>query len=190
MSAWYTAHGDELLIDLDKYDRPVKGGTWGEVFFRRRLREAIEAEKLDVREVWLIPSNSDGHYHAIVRLWWAIPDLERLVWQLHLGSDLYRGRADLMRLARGVKAPSLLIRDGSIPGFYRQPDARCTCEKKHVTAEQAALGRRTCTTWLKHRGATPWELFGRSYPGREESEVPLPDGDVPLDLIRKTVILE
>src|SRR5438477_166939 len=110
MSFWYIAHNDELLLDLDDYMRPTKTGCpWGEAFFRRRLRDAIAAGKLQVREVWLVNSMSEHHYHAFIRLK-ARPltaVLARLVWQLHLGSDLYRGRADLMRFVRGIEAPSL-----------------------------------------------------------------------------------
>src|SRR5271154_3908207 len=99
MSYWYIARQDELLIDLDEYMRPTKSGCpWGEAFFRRRLRDAMSAGKLNVKEVWLVNSTSEHHYHAIIRLktdWrkrkQEIPtDIERLVWQLHLGSDLYR----------------------------------------------------------------------------------------------------
>jgi len=178
MSYWMLAHSDELLIDLDDFMRPAKsGGPWGEVFFRRRLREAMRAGKLAVREVWLVRSSSPHHFQIIVRLKKALPLMERLVWQLHLGSDLYRGRADLMRAAKGIKAPSLLILPEPIPGFYREPDRVCECVKKHVTAENPA-----CAVWRELRGMSPWELFG---PSSQEKEgcVALPLGRVPLELI-------
>jgi len=183
MSVWYVAHGDELLIDVDDYMRPSKSGCpWGEAFFRRRLRDAITAGKLRVREVWLINSSSARHYHAIVRLCAAMQTLPRLIWQLHLGSDLYRGRADLMRFYRGWDSPSLLILPQPIPYFYRPSDAACKCREKHITEQQFQLGAAACPVWRRYRGASPWELFGPSY--REpERFVPLPLGKVPLDLI-------
>jgi hypothetical protein len=201
MSVWYVAHNDELLIDLDEYMRPTKSGCpWGEAFFRRRLRDAMAAGKLKVKEVWLVNSSSEHHYHAIVRIepiWgktenvdsprWSPTDVERLVWQLHLGSDLYRGRADLMRLARNVYGPSLLIRHEKIENFYREPDAICDCTKKHDTEGQHALGEDACPIWLHYRGLSPWELFG---PNRKQTErfVALPTGQVPLELIMKVEV--
>ena len=193
MSYWYIAHSDELLIDLDEYMRPTKSGCpWGEAFFRRRLRDAMAAGKLPVKEIWLVNSTSEKHYHAFIRLGHQknsngvgyITDLERLVWQLHLGSDLYRGRADLMRLARGTYGPSLLIRHELVKEFYRAPDAVCECTAKHDTEKQHALGVNACPIWRHYRGMSPWELFG---PSRKLSErfVPLPTGLVPLELVMK-----
>jgi len=198
MSVWYVAHNDELLIDLDEYMRPTKSGCpWGEAFFRRRLRDAMTAGKLQVIDVWLVNSISEQHYHAIVRIepvWgatekaktprWSPTDTERLVWQLHLGSDLYRGRADLMRHARNVYGPSLLIRHEKIDGFYREPDAICNCTEKHDTEKQHALGDNACQVWKHYRGMSPWELFGQS---RKQTErfIPLPTGRVPFELIMK-----
>lgn len=196
MSVWYVAHNDELLIDLDEYMRPTKTGCpWGEAFFRRRLRDAMAAGKLPVREVWLVNSTSEKHYHAFIRLkretrvsaGYEPSDMERLVWQLHLGSDLYRGRADLMRLARNVYGPSLLIRQEKITGFYRTYDAICNCEEKHDTEKQHALGVKACAIWRYYRGMSPWELFG---PSRKQTErfVPLPTGRVPLELIMRVEV--
>lgn len=185
MAFWYLGHDDELLIDLDDYTRPTKnGGPWGEIFFRRRLREAMGASKLDVIGVYLSRSASTGHFSAIVRLASPLPTIERLVWQLHCGSDLYRGRADLMRAARGIAAPSLLILPRRFSGLYREPDRICPCEGKHRTDEQHALGANACTVWRELRGMSPWELFGPSS-ATPEGWVPLPLGRVPLSLIRE-----
>jgi len=188
MSYWYLAHSDELLIDLDDYMRPTKSGCpWGEAFFRRRLRDAIRDGKLRVREVYLINSLSLRHYHAIIRLdnlQASMPIVQSLVWQLHLGSDLYRGRADLMRYAKGIYAPSLLILPHKIDGFYREPDRKCPCTEKHDTEVQFALGPAACPVWRELRGMSPWELFGRNRKCRERF-VPLPTGKVPFELIMR-----
>lgn len=182
MRLWYLAHRNELMIDLDEYLRPSKSGeAWGEVFFRRRLREAIIDGLLPVKSVHLIPSSTPKHFHAIVKLKQPMPTLNRLIWQLHLGSDLYRGRADLMRYAKGYPAPSLLITPRSIPNF-RNWDYLCDCDKKHVTEEQFSLGEACCPVWKMLRGASPWQLFGQSSRAKE-SEVNLPVGEVPLKLI-------
>lgn len=179
MAFWYIAHDDELLIDLDDASRRTRtGGPWIEIFFRRRLRDAIAGGVLNVADVFLALSNTSKHYHAIVRLSAPMPTIERLTWQLHLGSDLYRGRADLMRAARGTEFPSLLIRSQPIPSFYRAPDFQCACVEKHVTSENP-----TCDVWRRVRGASPWELFGPSSPLQLEYGVPLSPGRVPMDRI-------
>jgi len=180
MFVWYLASETELLLDLDDAARSTKsGGPWIEVFFRRRLRDAIVDGKLDVQAVFLVRSTSKHHFQAFVRLAKALPVVERLVWQLHLGSDLYRGRADLMRAARGIKAPSLLILPKAIPGFWREPDRICSCTRKHKTEEMP-----DCPVWRELRGMSPWELFGKSEK-KAERGVPLPLGQVPLELILK-----
>jgi hypothetical protein len=185
LSYWYLAHSDELLLDLDDYMRPTKsGGPWGEIFFRRRLRDAMAANKLNVNFVCLSRSESAHHFHVIIRLAEPMRELERLIWQLHLGSDLYRGRADLMRFAHyGIDVPtlpaSLLILQKKFTGLYRGPDAECNCTKKHITAENP-----TCIVWREYRGDSPWKLFG---PSRKlpEKFVPLPLGKVPFNLLMK-----
>lgn len=187
MSYWYVAHDDELLIDLDDYMRPTRTGCpWGEAFFRLRLRDAMNAGKLQILSVWLVPSNSDRHYSAIVQLSNSTPLnlIQRLIWQLYLGSDLYRARADLMRAANGVPNPSLLILPKPIRGFYRKPDAQCSCTEKHSTEQQFERMQNggACAVWVRYRGRSPWELFGRTYRKREKF-VPLPVGRVPLNLI-------
>ena len=65
---WYIARTDELMIDLDEAMRDTGNGPWVEIFFRRRLREAMLAGKLDVRDVWLSRSATNGHFQAVIRL--------------------------------------------------------------------------------------------------------------------------
>lgn len=193
MAEWYFGHIDELLLDFDDFEKPTaKGGVWGEDFFRLRLQPAMEAEKIDVREVWLVPSNTSRHKHVIVRLNHPYPSLWlRLVWQLHLGSDIYRAKADLMRAAKGNLFPTLLIQKTPIVDpttgepFYRPPDAHCDCTKKHDTEEQFKLGADACKVWQQYRGAAPWELWGP--PNKPQTRVRLRDGKVPLEYIRAQI---
>jgi hypothetical protein len=188
MSFWYLAQPEELLIDLDNYMRPAPSktgesrGPWGEIFFRRRLADAIRAERLAVEMVFLDRSNTELHWHAIVRLARPMAVMERLAWQLRLGSDLMRAQADIMRAARGIESPSLLIRKTEMADFYRAPDRECPCTRKHDTAEQFELGAKACPVWLQYRGMTPYELFGPTFHG-DQRGVALPIGNVPLQLI-------
>lgn len=190
MSGWLLRHKSELLIDLDDYMRPAPSrtgeskGPYGEMFFRRRLGDAMRAGKLEVRSVYLDHSSTAKHWHAVVRLKYPMNDIEALCWQLRLGSDIMRGQADLMRAARGIDAPSLLIRSKPIKDFYRAFDFECPCTRKHDTHEQfeLALDGQACAIWLQFRGMTPWELFGPTTPGKQRG-VRLPCGRVPLNLI-------
>jgi hypothetical protein len=191
---WYFAHSKgkygnrELLVDLDQYTRqaPSKTGAnrgpWGEIFFRRRLQDAIRAGLLDVSRVFLDRSNTHGNFHAFVLLKKPMPVIERMVWQLRLGSDLMRCQADLMRAVRGVEYPSLLIRSRTVTDFYRPPDRECECVTKHSTDEQQKLGKDGCPVWQSVRGMSPWELFGAPDTALQKF-IALPLGEVPLDLI-------
>lgn len=184
MAVWYIGREDELLLDLDQYTRHTRERMpWGEMFFRRRLRDAITAGKLAVRDLYLARSNSPEHFHALVRLAQPMPVIERLVWQLHLGSDLYRGRADLMRAARGHAAPSLIIRRDPMPELYREPDRVCACVDKHTTEAQAQLGAQACAVWLELRGDSPWELFGPSSRVPERAIAPPKIGRIPVSWV-------
>lgn len=144
----------------------------------------MESGKLRVEKVCLDYSNSVGKYHAGVLLDQSLSPLEALTWQIHLGSDLYRGRADLMRAARGIEPCSLLIRKYPFRGFWRKADAICPCQEKHETEEQFKLGAGACEIWKQYRGLSPWELFGPPCQS-QESPVRLPLGRVPLELIEK-----
>lgn len=181
---WYLARRDELLIDLDEAMRDTGNGPWVEIFFRRRLREAMLAGKLNVRDVYLTRSATNGHFQAVVRV---IPppgdkvgrwSFAKLTWQLYLGSDLYRARADIMRCAMGCPWPSLLILPDYIPDFYRDPDAICPCEEKHTSET-------TCGVFLHYRGPEMVEMFGPKAKRGPEKMVPLPLGHIPLELIQE-----
>lgn len=188
MSVWYTATDRELLIDLDDYMRPAPSkngpsrGPWGEIFWRRRLRDAMQAELIKACRVFLMRSNTARHWHAIVLLAEPMPVMRRMIWQMRLGSDLLRAQSDLMRADHGIQHPSLLIRPEPIKGFYRKPDRVCPCDRKHDTEEQYGLGDQACPVWRELRGATPWQLFGPTYRGHERG-VKLPEGEVPLEMI-------
>jgi hypothetical protein len=106
---------------------------------------------------------------------------------MHLGSDLYRGKADLTRLAKKVLFPSLIIEKRVITDpttgepFYRSPDAVCDCTGKHDTVEQFKMGDKACGVWRKFRGFAPWELWGP--PSKAQHRVKLRDGKVPIEFI-------
>jgi len=194
MAAWYfDSQPDELLLDFDEFDKPTRrgGGPWCEEFFRLRLQAAMEAGKLDVRDVWIVASATSRHKHVIVRLSTPMFQFERLTWQIHLGSDLYRARADYMRAGRGIIPASLLIEKTPIVDpvtgepFWRRPDAECSCVEKHVTEDQFKLGDKACPVWRKYRGMSPWELWGPS--PKPQQRVKLKDGHIPLDYIRAQI---
>jgi len=158
MAAWYLARDTEILVDLDDAHKVLaqSGGSRLEMFFRRRLRDAIRAQLLDVQSVYLADSYTPGHLHGFVTLETPMPLMERLIWQAWLGCDLFRARADLMRAERGHRYPSLLILPAPVP--VRAPDAICPCDGKHDTLTASAEGQ--CAPWVVYRGPSPWQCFG------------------------------
>ena len=191
MSFWYIAKSDELLLDIDDYEKPViRYGIWGEMF-RQRLRDAINAGVLEIRmtdgeaDVFLEESNTPNHFHVFIRLAHPMSLHQRMSWQLRLASDWKRSHADLMRASRHIRPASLLIRAHKVVELWREPDHECACTGKHETLKQAALLSTDlgCPVWRKLRGATPWELFGEPAHGGIECPVNLPLGRVPLEKI-------
>lgn len=192
MSFWYTEKPDELLLDLDDYDKPVQHfQIWGEMF-RQRLRSAVLADLLTIRttngeaDILLEESNTPNHFHVFIRLVRPMPLDQRLVWQQRLGSDWKRAHADLMRAARRIRPASLLIRTHKVDELWREPDYICPCPNgKHETLKQVELLKAGigCPVWQELRGATPWELFGKPTHNGMELPVNLPLGRVPLEKI-------
>jgi len=191
VSFWYLDRPDELLLDLDNYEKRVERfQIWGEMF-RQRLRDAVNAGVLKIRktngeaDIFLAESNTPDHFHVFIRLTGPMPLDQRMSWQLRLASDWKRAHADLMRAARSIRPASLLIRRDKVPGLWREPDYECACADKHETLRQVELVKAGmgCPVWRKLRGATPWELFGRPAHSGVELPVNLPVGRVPLDLI-------
>lgn len=158
MSAWYIARENELLLDIDGGNQRLSqsDGTKLEMFFRRRLRDAVLDRLIKVDHIWIEPSITPGNFHVFVRLSGPMTLQRRLIWQSWLGSDLYRARADLMRADLSHLFPSLLILPKEIG--YRKPDAVCGCSTKHDLNGVADLG--FCETWKRFRGPSPWECFG------------------------------
>jgi hypothetical protein len=184
MAYWYLGIRDsELLLDLDVAgERSKISGVKRIEVFRRRLQDAILGGKLAFKKLWIARSNTEHKFHAVILLSKPLPLMERLTWQFHLCSDLLRAKCDFMRAARGIVPASLLIRNEKLPGFYREPDAECPCTEKHDTDKMLALGEKACAVWLKYRGRSPYELFGKRDKSKQHV-IWLPLGEVPVQLI-------
>jgi hypothetical protein len=184
MSAWYIAHDDELLVDLDRcYRKHEKSGRLeGEIFFKHRLYDAEDAGLFELHDfgTYLIASATPGHMHGYVRLKRPMALVERLTWQSWTGSDFLRSRADWMRFARGIKYPSILEEPAAIRNFYRGPDYVCECPGKHKSEE-----RPDCEVWRLLRGADIYELFGRPTKLEDLAVLPLVEGRQDLERDRK-----
>jgi hypothetical protein len=186
MAFWYLSDNQTLLIDMDDYVRPVKRYMiWGEMF-RQRLRDAINAKLLDVDRVITARSNSGEHFHIFIHLRKPMKLMERLCWQLWLASDHRRAASDLMRAARGIAHPSLLIRTEKVAGLWKEPDFTCPCmDGKHTTRKQVALlqAGEGCPVWRRVRGDKAFVEFGPPAHDGRERPMNLPIGEVPLEEI-------
>lgn len=125
MNYWYVAKSNEFLIDMDK---PHKSAA----HFLRRLAGAVECAKYSVKSFEAHPSRSGDHLHFLITLEnHFLCEVERVVWEIILHSDIYKGCATLMRLTQGVDAADLLITPFR---FNREPDDVCDCKEKHAAA--------------------------------------------------------
>lgn len=123
---WYVAKPDELMVDLD--------GAILLAISQKRLERC----GLPVLKTFISPSNSDDHFHLVVKLRYPMEVIERQIWQLYLMDHVYRSVNNLFRAHSGTKGASLLIApirwccSGiSQSDFWREPDGICTCKEKH-----------------------------------------------------------
>jgi hypothetical protein len=138
LNYWYVAKPNELLIDMDKPER-----SYGH--FAKRLAGAIECEKFKIQSYEFHHSRSGSHLHFLITLESAfLCEIERVVWEVVLHSDIYKGCATLMRLIHAVDAADLLITP--FP-FKRKADDICTCVAKH-----SAEIMKNCPAAIRLRG--------------------------------------
>lgn len=137
---WYISRPDELFLDIDREYGSVEN------HLRSRLQGAIESGKLLVKNLYHEKSQSGRHEHIIITLQAPIPPIEKAIWEIILHSDLYRGCNNVMRIVRGVGAPTVLISRRSM-FFFRSPDDYCFCSSKHKPNVMAK-----CPTSIKYRG--------------------------------------
>lgn len=190
MSAWYIAHDDELLMDLDEaWKLHPSGRTYAELYCVHRLLDAEEQGKLKLHKqfgAFFVESFTPGHIHCYVRLAGPMALDLRLAWQAWLGGDWMRSRADFMRAAMGFPFPSILEEPEPIRGFYREPDRMCgkplgdNCEGKHKSEAQP-----DCEVWRKLRGASVWDLFGQWEKPEKLPRLPLAVGPLDLEKFRR-----
>lgn len=132
---WYSAKEDEIMVDLDS--RVIL-----EMSLRRLQKPDAEFSFLkNPRDVFVVPSNSDEHFHVIIRLSESpkgeLGELQRLLCGLYLMDHVYRSAKNIARWIKGIPHPSLLISPhnwtcsgvalNSTKRFWRNPDAICQC---------------------------------------------------------------
>lgn len=167
---WYVATPYELMVDLDPRQK-TDGGEWPAALkcALARLNGLRIERRIDYVDHWIYPSDSNGHYHLIVRHNGGIGLLERMALQLYLRDDSFRAMNNLMRMAHGDDCPSLLITSEPYDGFYRLPDETCNCTSKHTkevmrhcTAASRIRGNRRCDDYFGKPSAMNGPIsFGR-----------------------------
>src|SRR5271154_3358128 len=162
MNYWYVARPNELFIDTDKMSRSI-------AHTKARLQGAIECGKLDVTYVMQRPSMRPDHCHTIVTLKLEQPNnakwhyglhwqIEKLIWEMILHGDIYRGFCSIMRCINDVDSQSVLISPFSFfskrsDGAWlplpedRKSDDSCNCKTKHNSATM-----QTCPAAIRLRG--------------------------------------
>lgn len=116
---WYVAKNNELMVDCD-------GVQLLEIAQKRLARSGLL-----VSDALVFPSQSESHFHLVVRLREPMNSIERQVWQLFLMDHVYRSVNNLFRALNGTPSPSLLISPQPWNAFWREHDAICHCETKH-----------------------------------------------------------
>lgn len=119
---WYICRENELLLDLDSEWR-----------LRMALRKLEQADVvLQIMNVWVYPSISDGKWHVPVRLAHdTLTARQRIMWAWWAGSDAIRALYNLTRIEYNVCSPDLLIAPQKWVQYWREPDYVCHCVKKH-----------------------------------------------------------
>lgn len=159
---WYVGRENEILLDLDS-ERAVRMAM-------DRIRRNLRAGLLVVDTIHFYRSPTPGHAHMFVTLKKPMCPLERATWALHLGSDLARGLASIMRGCRGVGGADLLIANQRYD--VRGPDHTCDCNSHKTRAAQ-----RACPVMRELRGAAAdAEYFAKP----RARPVVVPVGNVPL----------
>lgn len=120
LNYWYSAHVDELFLDLDSIKATNRALSV--------LRVAIQQKKLKVSGVWLFKTKQKEHCHLIITLSNIMPIEAKTAWELWLGSDRLRSAYVLMRDVRMRQHTSLLV---TRQKYHREPDAECSCNAKH-----------------------------------------------------------
>lgn len=151
---WYVAKNNELFIDCDHWQKSQER-------IRKRLMGAIECHHLFIENLWLYPSQTNGHMHIIIKLQHTLNRVEQFCWEIMFHSDIYRGCCNLMR--RDIPAADILI---SRKELHRIPDATCNCETKHnyktmETCPAAILlrGNQRCNTFFGKPSDSPCPWF-------------------------------
>lgn len=134
---WYVSRSNEIFLDIDNTHKILRHSS-------SRLLGAVECGRLQVADVEYHQSRSENHLHVIITLAHDLPDIERAIWALVLRSDIYRAASTMMRVARNIPAPDILI----TPIEFRRPsDELCICESKHN-----AETMETCPAAIQLRG--------------------------------------
>lgn len=130
---WYAARPDEMFLDLDspaKQRRALRvlkmalGTSWDRLVNSQR-------NDLEVSQVYMVPSLTKGHVHAVVRTKHAMAPLVKVSWSLWMGGDPLRSAYAIERFRAGLTIQELIAAPAGPFLAYRDIDAICECDGKH-----------------------------------------------------------
>lgn len=120
LNYWYYERDNEIFLDLDTMHDAERA--------LKVLSHAARDKSLLWEYVWLAPSGTKNHVHIVIKLHAPMNAKMRVAWANWMMSDAARTSYVLMRLAHGLSAASLLC---TTQMLHRDPDAQCSCTKKH-----------------------------------------------------------
>ena len=143
---WYYSRSNEIFLDLDNKKSLSRAFNV--------LSKALRRGELDIENVYLYPTATEGHVHLIVVLGHDMPIVSRLAWSLWMANDRLRVAFVMERFQQYMgeffswEIPIESFRGDLLVGarhYHRFPDDRCTCVEKHkakeVTSQCPAMAR-------------------------------------------------
>jgi hypothetical protein len=167
MNYWYRARSNEIFLDLDSrrsLNRAIN-------VLRIAVLDRSKTPKLPIENIYLYPSQTEGHAHVIIQLKGPLGVMNE-AWSAWLGNDRLRLAYVLARWGQMIGGGDLLV---SRRQYYRAADAVCSCQGKHKDSKTTD----ECPAMIKLLGSQrSADYFYRTGPMRPLGKIRIPWGRV------------
>ncbi len=127
MRFWWLMGPNELGCDLDL----SKSGLERLLWVRARIRAAKTSGALKIERYWFFQSETQYHWHLMVKLRENLNPYDRLMWEARFMDSTTRMLLNFARLRKFGRSWSLLISPVERGGYWRPHDHACSCPGKH-----------------------------------------------------------